>query len=87
MTNHIQAVRRLRGETQESLGKQLGLPGSAVSRWERGERMPSLYWALRLAEVLACRVEDLFAAPPSHEFPRKTDARRDISLADLDQEG
>lgn len=63
VTNHLQAMRRLRGETQESLAARLNVQPTAISRWERGERVPSLYWALRLADVLACRVDDLFVLP------------------------
>jgi DNA-binding XRE family transcriptional regulator len=61
MVNHIQALRRLRGLTQEQLATQLGVHPSVVSRWERGVRLPSLPIALRLADALACRVDDLFS--------------------------
>lgn len=64
LINHLQAMRRLRGLTQEALAQQLGVQRSVISDWERGVVMPTIYWALRLADALVCRVEEIFSLPP-----------------------
>lgn len=58
--NHVQAMRRLRGMTQDDLARRLGVSYQMVSRWERGRVQPTLVTALRIAQVLECSVESLF---------------------------
>lgn len=59
-------LRRLREKaelSQSQLGGALGMEGrsaiSTISRWERGERAPSLHQARALAKALSCTVDDL----------------------------
>ncbi len=58
--NRLAEARRRQGLTQRALALRLGVAESHVSRWEHGERLPSLPWALRLARVLGHPVEWLF---------------------------
>lgn len=38
----LQMLRRLRFMTQEQLGKEIGVTGNTIARWERGEVQPKL---------------------------------------------
>lgn len=58
--NRIRALRRLRGWRLCDLAERLGCDASDLGKWERGEREPSLRTALRIAQLLEERVEDLF---------------------------
>ena len=49
--------------SQVLLAQALGLNQSTISRWQSGERAVSFYWATRIAEVLACSLEDLLHLP------------------------
>ena len=51
--------RKEKGFTQEELAKKLGLNNKTISRYERGERNPSLDAIGRIAEVLDCTINDL----------------------------
>lgn len=44
---------------QADLAKFIGVTQSTISRYERGERLPNLNIAKRLAAVLNCTVDDL----------------------------
>jgi transcriptional regulator with XRE-family HTH domain len=46
------------GLTQTALAARLGLHPSAICRWERGRFRPSARMRTRLAQVLACCVEE-----------------------------
>ncbi|MBN1837881.1 MAG: helix-turn-helix transcriptional regulator [Spirochaetales bacterium] len=57
---------RLPGEpemTQRRLAALLGVTEGAVSLWTNGRRPVPLRMAFRIAEVLGCGVDDLFAHP------------------------
>lgn len=58
--NRIRALRNLRGWHLSDLAERLGCDPSDVGKWERGDRVPSLFTALKLAQLLGQRVEDLF---------------------------
>lgn len=47
------------GLTQSQLGALVGVQGTYVGAWERGERKPKLDALMRLAAVLECDVADL----------------------------
>ncbi len=48
------------GLTQEEIAQQTGVTRQTIIAIERGNYVPSVLLALRLARVLGCRVEDLF---------------------------
>jgi putative transcriptional regulator len=58
------AVRRLRFEhgemTQQELADRIGCTRQTVIMLEQGRYVPSLALALRIAQVFACRVDDIF---------------------------
>jgi transcriptional regulator with XRE-family HTH domain len=55
----LRQARIERGMTQEELGDHIGLPHTAVSRWERGEHLPRAKQTAALATVLGVSVDYL----------------------------
>ena len=65
--NHLKEVRIAKGFSQGELAAKSGITRQAVSAIESNVYLPTTAVALRLASVLACRVEDLFSLAPSDE--------------------
>ncbi|HSF66847.1 MAG TPA: helix-turn-helix transcriptional regulator, partial [Nitrospiraceae bacterium] len=59
--NRLKAVRVAQGLSQGDLAAKSGITRQAVSAIESDVYLPATPVALRLASVLACRVEDLFS--------------------------
>ena len=59
--NHLKSIRTQKGFSQSELATRAGLTRQAVSSIESNVYLPTTGVALRLASVLACRVEDLFS--------------------------
>ena len=59
--NHLKSIRMQKGFSQSELATRAGLTRQAVSSIESNVYLPTTGVALRLASVLACRVEDLFS--------------------------
>ncbi|MFY4777256.1 helix-turn-helix domain-containing protein [Metabacillus sp. RGM 3146] len=55
----IRAYRKLKGYTQESFAKDLGISVSVLGEVERGNRFPSEDFIQEVAEVLDISVEEL----------------------------
>jgi DNA-binding XRE family transcriptional regulator len=62
--NRIEASRIEKGLSRQQLADAVGVHYQTIGYLERGEYSPSLTLALRLAEVLGHRVEDLFSVRP-----------------------
>lgn len=59
--NRLRICRKSCGYTQRKVAKIIGLASSAqISRWERGERTPTLVQALMLSALYKRLVNDLF---------------------------
>lgn len=63
VTSRLREARKAAGLSQEQLGAMVGRSHRAIGLYESGEHAPSLAVALRLAQALGCRVEDLFSLP------------------------
>ncbi len=59
-SNDLKSVRTLKGWSQGELASRAGITRQAISSIESNLYLPTTAVALRLASVLACRVEDLF---------------------------
>lgn len=46
---------------QKEMAFLMGLPASQLSRWEKGIRIPGVYYAIGLAVVTRRLVDDLFS--------------------------
>jgi putative molybdopterin biosynthesis protein len=61
--NNVRSARLAHGLSQQQLARRAGLTRQAVVAIEAGHYTPNTAVALRLAQALACRVEDLFLLP------------------------
>lgn len=61
--NQVRRTRRMMDLTQADLAKVIEVSRQTVVSIEGGDYAPSVYLALRLAEVLETTVEDLFGSP------------------------
>ncbi|WP_310121391.1 helix-turn-helix domain-containing protein [Paraburkholderia terricola] len=55
----IAGLRRAKGLTQAQLAEMIDLEQEAVSRWERGTRVPTLLRLQQLSDALECSVDQL----------------------------
>jgi transcriptional regulator with XRE-family HTH domain len=55
----IAEQRRARGLTQAKLAEMIDLEQEAISRWERGTRIPTLHRLQQLSDALDCSVDQL----------------------------
>src|SRR5690349_9369053 len=67
-SNYLKSVRTKQGLTQGELANRAGITRRAVSSIESNQYLPTTAVALRLASVLACRVEDLFSLTQTEEI-------------------
>lgn len=70
--------REARGMTRTALATAARCSESAIGRFERGEIVPSLYTAGRLAQTLGCIIDELFCSEPlTREVARLTTGSTD----------
>src|SRR4051812_2984991 len=65
--NHLKGTREQKRFSQSELAARAGITRQAVSSIESNVYLPTTGVALRLASVLACRVEDLFSLAVSDD--------------------
>jgi putative molybdopterin biosynthesis protein len=70
--NYLKGIRVAKGLSQGQLAAQAGITRQAISAIESDTYLPTTAVALRLAAVLACRVEDLFRLAQSDEVIQGT---------------
>ncbi|MBI3356894.1 MAG: helix-turn-helix domain-containing protein [Nitrospirae bacterium] len=66
--NHLKSLRTQKGFSQAELAARAGITRQAVSSIESNLYLPTTTVALRLASVLACRVEDLFSLAQAEDI-------------------
>lgn len=66
MKNSLHERRQALGWSQQRLAEELGVSRQTIISIERGRFDPSLPLAFRLADVFACRIEDLFDPTSDH---------------------
>lgn len=59
MTN-IRKLRLQRNLTQQDIAQRLGISRVAVTKWETGEASPRAEMLPKIAEILLCKIDDLF---------------------------
>ena len=59
--NTLPALRAELGWSQTDLAEQLGVSRQTINALERGKYDPSLPLAFRIARLVECRIEDVFA--------------------------
>ena len=55
----LREIRKHRGITQVQLAEIIGVEQSTISQWETGRAQPSLKIAVKIANALGCKVDDL----------------------------
>ncbi|MGF9979104.1 helix-turn-helix transcriptional regulator [Viridibacillus arvi] len=73
---NIKVLRKQNSFTQRDLGQKLGVSSQVISNWERGNSLPSLIDAKRLAKLFSCTIDFLIN---SEEF-----SNTDIQLSKLE---
>ena len=63
MENHVRALRKELGLSQEELGKRCGVSRQTINAIENNKYDPTLGLAMRLARLLKTPVEDIFHLP------------------------
>ncbi len=66
--NRLKPIRTAKNLSQGELARRAGITRQAVSSIESNLYLPTTAVALRLAAVLACRVEDLFSILPTEDL-------------------
>ena len=61
--NHLGALRQKRGVSAAQLARTVGVTRQTIYAMEAGSYVPNTAVALRLAQALEVKVEDLFALP------------------------
>jgi putative transcriptional regulator len=59
----VRAVRRTAGLTQQDLAKQVAVSRQTIIAMETGDYAPSVYLAIKVAQVLGATVEQLWGDP------------------------
>ena len=63
LLNNLEAARKSAGLTQQQLSELAEVSRESINAIENGVYVPSTVLALKIAETLGCRVEDLFRLP------------------------
>lgn len=61
--NRLMKQRHERGMTQAEVAEKVGITARNYQSYEYNESRPNVETALKIAEVLGCRVEDIFTFP------------------------
>ena len=70
MENHIRALRKEKGVSQEELARQCGVSRQTINAIENNKYDPTLALAFRLARELGTTVDTLFVPGTDGETPR-----------------
>ena len=60
MKNRLEELRRGRGESQEELGKALGVSRQTVISIEKGKYNPSILLAMKIGRYFGLAIEEIF---------------------------
>ena len=63
LLNNLEVARKSAGLTQQQLSELAQVSRKSINAIENGVYVPSTVLALKIAETLDCRVEDLFKLP------------------------
>ena len=70
----LKKLRTEQGLTLEAVGVAMGVTRQCVQMWEAGRRWPSSADLPKLARVLGCSIDDLFAGEPCQEDYNKKES-------------
>lgn len=61
---NLKNIRLMRGLSQKQVADHLNVSPQSISKWEKGEALPSIEFLPKMAECLDCEINDLFAVIP-----------------------
>lgn len=67
----LNTMRRRAGLTVPQLAEKMGCTCSAIYFWEAGRYWPKAECLPRIAEILGCSIDELFADPSEEHTPQK----------------
>jgi putative transcriptional regulator len=70
--NHIAILRAEHGMSRQDLARELDISRQTVMALERGEYFPSLYLAIRIGQLFALPIEEIFFLSNDDYAVRKT---------------
>jgi len=56
----LRTLREDLGFSQNYIAEQLNISPQSISKWERGESLPSIEYLPQLAKIFHCKIDDLF---------------------------
>ncbi len=63
LLNNLEELRKSAGLTQQALSESAEVSRKSINAIENGIYVPSTVLALKIAETLNCKVEDIFTLP------------------------
>lgn len=63
MLFRLKELRVRKGKTQKDVAEYLMISPQSVSKWEKGESLPSIEYLPKLADFLDCGIDDFFEKP------------------------
>ena len=63
LLNNLEELRKSSGLTQQELSESAEVSRKSINAIENGIYVPSTVLALKIAETLGCKVEDIFKLP------------------------
>lgn len=62
----LRTGRKKAGLTQKQAADAIGVDQAVISRWERGDKQPTVQYLMALAKTYGCKVSDLM---PRNQYP------------------
>ena len=65
---NIKNARKALGLSQEELAIKINVVRQTVSKWEKGEALPSIEFLPKLSEILNCEINDFFVVNSQNKY-------------------
>ena len=64
----LRSIRLKQGVTQKQVADFLNVSVQSISKWEKGDALPSIEFLPKIAECLQCEINDFFTSNPEIEY-------------------
>lgn len=68
INKNLKSIRQKQGLSQKQVADFLNISPQSVSKWEKGEALPSIEFLPKLSELLNCEINDFFAVNSQKEY-------------------
>ena len=65
---NLRSIRLKQGITQKQVADCLNVSVQSISKWEKGDALPSIEFLPKMAECLKCEINDFFASNSESEY-------------------